>query len=369
MTGRTTRAAVLNVAPGTLEFEELHIDEPQPDEVLVRLAHAGLCHSDLHEIDGTFESTPPIVLGHEGSGVVEAIGANVRGMSVGDHVVSCLSAFCGHCRYCTNGQLTLCENRGALSHDRQRPRLVNAAGATVRPTAGVGAFAEHMVVHQNALVAITEEMPLAQASILGCAITTGLGAVFRTARVEPGSSVAVIGTGGVGMAAIQGALLAGAATIIAVDVVDEKLEKALAFGATHTVNGRSVDPIQAVHEITKGGADYAFEAVGNAKTVEQAFAMLGPGGTATVVGMVPASTPIAISGPELFLQEKRLQGSFMGSNQFKVDIPRYVDLYLQGRLRLDEMVSDRLPFDQINEGFALLGAGRATRVVVDMEVG
>lgn len=363
----TTRAAVLNAAPGSLELEQLVIDEPTRDEVLVRVVHAGLCHSDLHEIDGTFESTPPIVLGHEGAGVVEAVGANVRGISVGDHVVSCLSAFCGHCRYCTNGQQTLCENRGAMSHDRPGPRLTNAAGVAVRPTAGIGAFAEHMVVHQNAVVSIPKDMPLAPASILGCAITTGLGAVFRTARIEPGSSVVVIGTGGVGMAAIQGARLAGASTIIAVDVVDAKLEKALVFGASHTVNGRSVDAVEAVREITRGGVDYSFEAVGNARTVEQAFAMLGPGGTATVVGMVPESTPIAISGPDLFLQEKRLQGSFMGSNQFKVDIPRYVDLYLQGRLLLDEMVSDRLPFSQINDGFALLGAGLATRVVVDMD--
>jgi S-(hydroxymethyl)glutathione dehydrogenase / alcohol dehydrogenase len=363
----TTLAAVLNTAPGALDFEQLTIDVPMADEVLVRVVHAGLCHSDLHEIDGTFDSTPPIVLGHEGAGVVEAIGANVRGIAVGDHVVTCLSAFCGHCRYCTNGQQSLCENRGALSHDRPRARLVNAAGRSVRPTAGIGAFAEQMLVHQNAVVSIPEDMPLAAASILGCAITTGLGAVFRTARVEPGSSVVVIGTGGVGMAAIQGARLAGAAQIIAVDVVDDKLEKALGFGASHTVNARSVDAVAAVREIAHGGVDYSFEAVGHAATVEQAFAMLGPGGTATVVGMVPESTPISISGPELFLKEKRLQGSFMGSNQFKVDIPRYVDLYLQGRLLLDEMVSDRLPFRQINEGFARLGAGHATRVVVDLD--
>lgn len=362
----TTRAAVLNTAPGTLEFEQLTIDEPTQDEVLVRILHAGLCHSDLHEIDGTFESTPPIVLGHEGAGIVEAVGSNVRGIAVGDHIVTCLSAFCGHCRYCTNGQQTLCENRGALSHDRPRARLTNAAGMPVRPTAGIGAFAEHMLAHQNAVVTIPKDMPLAQASILGCAMTTGLGAVFRTARIEPGSTVAVIGTGGVGMAAIQGARLAGASTIIAVDVVDEKLDSARGFGATHVVNGRAVDPVAAIREITRGGVDYSFEAVGNARTVEQAFAMLGPGGVATVVGMVPASTLIGISGPDLFLQEKKLQGSFMGSNQFKVDIPRYVELYLQRRLQLDEMVSHRLPFDQINEGFALLGAGRATRVVVDM---
>jgi len=359
-------AAVLNIAPGLLEIERLTLDEPGPDEVLVRVVNAGLCHSDLHEINGTFETDPPIVLGHEASGVVEAVGANVTGLRIGDQVVTCLSVFCGRCGFCTNGQLTLCENRGRLSHDRPRPRLVNATGRPVRPTAGIGAFAEAMVVHQNALVAIPREMPLDIASILGCAITTGLGAVFRSARVRPGSSVVVIGTGGIGVAAIQGAKIAGAAQVVAVDVVPDKLIAAGRFGATHVVNARETNPVEAVRELTRGGADYTFEAVGSSRTAEQAFAMLRSGGLATVVGMVPDTTPIAIKGSELFLQEKRLQGSFMGSNQFKVDVPRYIDLYLQGRLLLDEMVSEHVTLDRLNEGFHSLGSGSATRVVADI---
>ncbi|MFE4966143.1 Zn-dependent alcohol dehydrogenase [Streptomyces sp. NPDC056660] len=362
----TIEAAVLNTAPGALEIEKLRLDAPGPDEVLVRVVNAGLCHSDLHEIDGTFETEPPILLGHEASGVVEATGSHVIGLRTGDHVVTCLSVFCGRCRYCTNGQLTLCENRNGLSHDRPRPRLLNAAGQPVRPTAGIGAFAQAMVVHQNALVAIPRDMPLATASILGCAVTTGLGAVFRSARVRAGTSVVVIGTGGIGMAAIQGAKIAGAAQVIAVDIVPEKLKAADRFGATHTVNAREVDPVEAVRELTRGGADYSFEAVGNSVTAGQAFSMLGPGGLATVVGMVPDTVPIAIKGSELYLQEKRLQGSFMGSNQFKVDVPRYVDLYLQGRLLLDEMVSERVPLRDINSGFTTLSSGSATRVVADI---
>ncbi len=201
---------------------------PGPDEVLVGIVNAGLCHSDLHEIDGTFETDPPILLGHEAAGIVEMVGENVRDIKVGDHVVSCLSVFCGQCRYCTNGHLSLCVHRNELSHSRPRPRLVNEAGVAVRPTAGIGAFAEAMTVHRNAVAVIPDDVPLATASILGCAVTTGLGAVFRSARVQAGSTVAVIGTGGVGMMAIQGARIAGAAKIIAIDVVPSKLERCLA---------------------------------------------------------------------------------------------------------------------------------------------
>jgi S-(hydroxymethyl)glutathione dehydrogenase/alcohol dehydrogenase len=362
----TITAAVLNVAPGRLDLENLTLDDPGPDEVLVRVLAAGLCHSDLHEINGTFPTSPPILLGHEACGVVEVVGANVDDLRPGDHVITCLSVFCGRCRYCTNGQLTLCEKRNDLSHRRRQPRLRNAAGAAVRPTAGIGAFAEALVVHQNALVAIPKDVPPATASILGCAVTTGLGAVFRSARVQPGSSVVVIGTGGIGMSAIQGAKIAGAAHVIAVDVVADKLTAARRFGATHVLNARDVDPVDAVRDLTGGGADYTFEAVGSSRTVEQAFAMLAAGGLATVIGMVPDDPPIRLRGSELFLQEKRLQGSFMGSNQFKADVPRHLELYRQGRLLLDEMVTERVTLAGINEGFDALGSGAAMRVVADI---
>ncbi|MEN0139505.1 MAG: Zn-dependent alcohol dehydrogenase [Rhodococcus sp. (in: high G+C Gram-positive bacteria)] len=361
------RAAVLNTARGTLDIEELTLADPGPDEVLVRIRYAGLCHSDLHEIDGTFPTTLPILLGHEASGVVEKVGTRVSGIVPGDHVVTCLSVFCGHCRYCTDGRLTLCVHRRALAMAGVSGRLTNAAGTPVRPTAGIGAFAQKTVVHHSALAVIAEDMPLAQASILGCAVTTGVGAVTRRARVRPGSSVVVIGTGGIGMSAIQGARIAGAATIIAVDMVSEKLAAAQEFGATHVVHAGESDPVEQVLSLTCGGADYTFEAVGKARTVEQAVAMLAPGGVATVVGMVPADPPIRIDGTDLFYAEKTLQGSFMGSNQFKTDIGRFVELYRGGRLALDRMISHTVTLDEINSGFDALASGRSMRVIVDME--
>jgi S-(hydroxymethyl)glutathione dehydrogenase/alcohol dehydrogenase len=360
------RAAVLNHAPGKLEIEKLTLSAPGPDEILIRIAYAGLCHSDLHEIDGTFDAETPIVLGHEASGTVEEIGSSVIGISVGDHVVTCLSVFCGKCRNCIRGRLTLCENRSALSIGPSA-RLTNAEGIPVRPTAGIGAFADKMVVHQNAVAVIPRDMPLAPASILGCAVTTGMGAVIHRARVTAGSSVVVIGTGGVGMSAIQASRICGATKIIAVDVVPEKLDHALKFGATHIVNAATQDAVSEVQRLTNGGADYSFEAVGKARTVEQAVAMIAPGGTATVVGMVPPDPAIRVNGADLFLAEKTLQGSFMGSNRFKTDIGYFVDLYRQGRLHLDEMISEIVPLEEINSGFASLATGAGMRVVAEME--
>ncbi|GGM04586.1 Zn-dependent alcohol dehydrogenase [Nakamurella endophytica] len=363
----TITAAVLNTAPGPLRLEELRLDEPTDREVRVRVAAAGICHSDLHEIDGTFPTQTPIVLGHEAAGVVEAVGSAVTGFRPGDHVVSCLSVFCGECRYCTNGQLVLCTKRGDLSHRRPRPRLRNAAGQAVRPTAGIGAFATSMLVHENALVGVPADIPPATASILGCAVTTGLGAVLRTAAVRPGQDVVVLGAGGIGLAAVQGARLAGAARIIAVDIHAAKLDAARHCGATAGVDARHVDPVAAVRELTDGGADHVLEAVGTSRTVMQALEMLRPGGTATVIGMVPGGRPVEIQGTDFFLQEKRLQGSFMGSNQFKVDIPRYIELNRQGRLMLDELVTHTVTLETINEGVAILAAGEATRVVTVLD--
>jgi S-(hydroxymethyl)glutathione dehydrogenase / alcohol dehydrogenase len=360
---RRIAAAVLNCAPGQLEVEELVIDDPEPDEVLVRVEYAGLCHSDLHEIDGTFETTVPIVLGHELSGEVVDVGRAVVGFSPGDRVVSCLSVFCGSCSYCVEGRQTLCVNRGRLQQGRSRPRLTNSRGEAVRPTAGIGGFAEMALVHQNGVVAIPADLRSDTASVLGCAVTTGMGAVLHSARVRPGQGVAVIGLGGVGFAALQAARLAGAAQVIGVDVVPEKLRQAQTFGATDVVNARDVDPVAAVIELTGGGVDHAFEAVGAGRTASQAFAMLRPGGTATVMGMIPDAHQIDIRGAELFLQEKRLQGSFMGSNHFKVDIPLYAEFNRMGVLRLDDLVTAEFDLATLNEGFKALASGQEIRVV------
>lgn len=360
---RRIKAAVLNTAPGRLEIEELLIDAPVAGEVLVRVDHAGLCHSDLHEIDGTFETAVPILLGHEVVGEVVEVGSGVTGIAPGDRVVTCLSMSCGSCSYCLEGRQTLCVNRGKLAQERERPRFANLRGEAVRPTAGIGGFAEMTLVHQSALVVIPDDVRSSTASILGCAVTTGMGAVLHSARVSAGQSVAVIGLGGVGFAALQAARLAGAVRVIGIDVVPEKLEQALEFGATDVVNGREVDAVATVRELTGGGVDHAFEAVGSGFTTSQAFAMLRPGGAATVMGMIPDGHQIDIRGAELFLEEKRLQGSFMGSNHFKVDIPMYAEFNRIGVLRLDDLVTAAFDLDTINEGFDALASGQEIRVV------
>lgn len=360
---RRIAAAVLNRAPGQLEVEELVIDDPAPEEVLVRIEYAGLCHSDLHEIDGTFETTVPIVLGHELVGEVVDVGSAVTGFAPGQRVVTCLSMFCGTCSYCLAGRQTLCVNRGRLQQERPRPRLTNAHGQAVRPTAGIGGFAEMALVHQNGLVVIPDHVRPATASVLGCAVTTGMGAVLHSARVRPGQRVAVVGLGGVGFAALQAARLAGASQVIGVDVVPEKLRQARTFGATDVVNARETDAVAAVIGLSDGGVDHAFEAVGTGATAGQAFAMLRPGGTATVLGMIPDGHRIDIRGSELFMQEKRLQGCFMGSNHFKVDIPMYAEFNRQGILRLDDLVTAEFDLATLNEGFKALASGEQIRVV------
>jgi S-(hydroxymethyl)glutathione dehydrogenase/alcohol dehydrogenase len=251
---------------------------------------------------------------------------------------------------------------------RPRPSLTKADGTPCSPFARLGAFAEQMLVHQHAVVRITKDMPLDRASLIGCGVTTGLGAVFRTARVEPGATVAVIGAGGIGLAAIQGARIAGASRIIAVDVVDSKLDLARRLGATHVVNAADTDPVAAVKELSDGGVDYSFEAIGLKQTTEQSWAMLGLGGTATVIGMLPIGTMIELPGYEIFMTEKRIQGSLMGSNQFRTDMPRFIELYLDGRLKLDEMVSATIPLTAVNEGYAAMKRGEVARTVIDFGV-
>lgn len=362
---REIQAAVLRSQPGVLALETLLLDDPTDREVVVDVAYAGLCHSDLHEIDGTFETELPIVLGHEVSGIVSAVGGAVRDFHPGDRVVTCLSAFCGTCRYCTAGRQTLCTERSRLMQDRPRPRLMGSDGP-VRATAGIGGFAQAVVVHESAVVRIADTIRLDTASVLGCAVTTGMGAVLRRANVRPGDAVAVIGAGGVGVAAIQAARMVGATPIVAIDVVKSKLRVALEHGATHTVDASREDAVSRVHELTNGGVAHAFEAVGRGATVGQAFEMLEPGGTATVMGMVHPSDSIPISGPDLFMGEKRLQGSFMGSNHFKTDIPSYIELAAAGRLDLDALVTSCVPLADVQEGFRRLGAGAEIRVVAEV---
>lgn len=357
------RAAVLETCPGELIVQEVSIDKPGPNEVLVRTAAAGLCHSDLHFMEGLYPQKCPAILGHESAGVIEAVGAGVTYVSPGDHVITCLSAYCGSCEYCLTGRLYTCQNRAAIERPAGSPPRLSKNGEVLNQFMRLSSFAEQMLVHEHAVVKISKDMPLDRAALIGCGVTTGVGAVFRTARVEPGQTVAVIGCGGIGLNAVQGARIAGAGRIIAVDLNETKLEMAQQFGATDVVNASQGDPIAMVKELTGGGVDHAFEAIGLKLTAEQAFAMLRAGGAATVIGMIPMGTKIEIHGYEL-LGDKRIQGSNMGSNRFRVDMPRYVDLYLQGRLKLDELVSARISLDQINEGFATMKGGAVARSVI-----
>jgi S-(hydroxymethyl)glutathione dehydrogenase / alcohol dehydrogenase len=358
------RAAVLNSIPGKLDVEEVQIGEPGPREVLVRTVAAGLCHSDLHFMEGKYPYPCPAVLGHESAGVVEAVGSMVHYVQPGDHVITCLSAFCGHCSQCTDGHLTLCENKGTeLVRQPGEPPRISRDGEAVSQFLHLSSFAEQMLIHEHALVKIDAEMPLDRAALIGCGVTTGLGAVFRTARVAPGESVAVIGCGGIGLSAVQGARIAGANRIVAVDTNPAKLELAQQLGATHMVDASVDDPVAAVKELTGGGVHHSFEAVGLKQTAEQSYRMLRNGGQATVIGMIPVGTQIEIHGPDL-LMEKTLTGSNMGSNQFRTDMPRFVEMYLDGRLHLDEMVSRTISLDEINEGFDEMKSGTVTRSVI-----
>ncbi len=359
------KAAVLNHQPGVLDIEDLRVDDPAPGEVLVRTVGAGLCHSDLHFMEGLFPLRVPAVLGHESAGVVEAVGEGVTHVNPGDHVVCCLSIFCGSCRHCLSGFPNRCINPAATMRPRGAPpRLSRDDGTSVGQFARLGGFAELMLVHENGVVKITKDLPLDKAALVGCGVLTGSGAVFRTAGVEPGSRVCVIGAGGIGLAAIQAARIAGAGMVIVVDVSDAKLETARLLGATSTVNATdTADVVEAVKELSDGGVDYSFEAIGKKATAEQAFRVLDAGGTATIIGMVPDDHKLEIRAMDL-LSEKRLQGSMMGSNQFRTDIPRLITMYMDGRLDLDSMVSKTLTLDEVNEGYEMMKRGEVARSVI-----
>jgi S-(hydroxymethyl)glutathione dehydrogenase/alcohol dehydrogenase len=361
------KAAVLNAIPGQLEIEDISVDAPGPREVLITTKAAGLCHSDLHFMEGKYPYPCPAVLGHESAGVVEAVGSDVNYVQPGDHVITCLSAFCGYCEQCISGHLSLCENKDThLVRGPNEPSRLSRDGEPVHSFLHLSSFAEQMLIHEHALVKIDPEMPLDKAALIGCGVTTGLGAVFRTAKVEPGSTVAVIGCGGIGLSAVQGARIAGANKVIAVDMVPAKLELAQTMGATHVVNASEGDPVEQVKELTGGGVHNSFEAVGLKETAEQSFNMLRKGGQATVIGMIPVGTKVEVHGVDL-LGEKTLTGSNMGSNQFRTDMPRFVDMYLDGRLLLDEMVSQTIELEQINDGFDEMKTGQVARSVITFD--
>ena len=359
------KAAVLREAKQPMQIEEVKISKPAPHEVLIRTTAAGVCHSDLHFADGLYPHPMPCVLGHESAGVVEAVGSEVRYVAPGDHVITCPSVFCGHCEHCLTGNMARC-NTDEWKRDKSDAQRLSSNSGHVYQFSNLSSYAEQLLVSEHSIVKIRKDMPLERAALIGCAVMTGVGAVFHTAKVEPGSKVAVIGCGGIGLSAINGAALAGAGQIIAIDMFGSKLNLAKNFGATDVINASEGDVVKMVREITGGGVHYSFEAIGLKKTAEQAFKMVRSGGVATVIGMIPVGTMVEIHGAEL-LQEKKLQGSMMGSNRFRVDMPRLVDFYLNGKLKLDDMVSSTIKLKDINGAFDNLRKGEVARQVIKFD--
>ena len=356
------KAAVLREVRTPLQIEDIQIAKPGPHEVLIRTTAAGVCHSDLHFVEGSYPSQLPIVLGHESAGVVEQVGDEVRTVKVGDHVITCLSAFCGHCDQCLTGHMSLCNGRETRRDPSDAPRLAQA-GKPMAQFANLSSFAEQMLVHEHACVAIRKDMPFDRAALIGCGVMTGVGAVIHGSNVRPGETVAVIGCGGVGLSAINGAAIAGAGRIIAIDTSPAKENLSRAFGATDFIDAGKEDAVKAVMDLTGGGVHHSFEAIGLAKTAEQAFNMLRRGGTANIIGMIPVGQTISLMGAA-FLGEKRIQGSSMGSNRFPVDMPRLVDFYLTGKLNLDDMVSRRVKLEDVNAAFEEMKRGEVARSVI-----
>jgi Zn-dependent alcohol dehydrogenase len=358
------RAAVCYELGQPLVVEDIHIDPPQSDEVRVEIAAVAICHSDIHMVRGDWGGTPPFVAGHEASGVVAEVGAGVTTVKPGDHVVVSLLRSCGGCHHCAVGAGFLCEGPFALE---QETRLRSHSGEPIAQAISTGAFAEQVVVHQSQLVVVDDDLPLDRAALLACGVITGVGAVMNTARVRPGESVAVVGAGGVGLNAIQGARLAGAETVVAVDILDSKADAARLFGATHFVNAHQPDAHREVRAIAAGrGVDHAFVTVGSASAATQALRTLRTGGALTLVGLPSLSESLPISVFDLVVRGQRILGSSMGSTLLRVDVPRLVSLYRQGRLRLDELVSAHFPLERINDAIESTERGEALRNVVMM---
>ncbi len=358
-------AAVCRRTHAPVEIESIEVDRPLGREVLVRTVATGVCHSDLHVVDGDsrFSLERGMVLGHEGAGVVEAVGDQVTTLRAGDHVVACLSGFCGSCAQCLSGHPNLCVG-GAVARSESAPPRLSQQGQPLTTFAGIGSYAERMLLHENSVVKIDDDIPLDRAALVGCGVLTGVGAALRSAGLEAGQSVAVFGVGGVGLSIVQGARIGGARQIIALDQFDGKLEMARRVGATHAINTTKDDPVKAVRAMTGGaGVDHAFEAVGNATLVRQAIESLAIRGTATIVGVLPPDAKIEF--PWMAIRpECRVQTSRMGGNRFRIDIPRYLEFYRQGRLLLDEMVTRRGRLDDINDAFRAMKAGEVARTVL-----
>jgi alcohol dehydrogenase len=350
-----------------LVIEELDLDPPGHGEVLVKIAAAGLCHSDLSVINGDRPRPMPMALGHEAAGIVEALGEGVTDLKRGDHVVMVFVPSCGHCLPCSEGRPALCEPGAAANGAGTLlggARRLSRNGTPVNHHLGCSAFAEYATVSRRSLVKIDPELPFAEAALFGCAVLTGVGAVVNTAQVRAGASTAVIGLGGVGLASVLGARAAGARHIVAVDLSDAKLELAKSLGATHTFNAGAADCVDRIREATSGGVEYAFELAGSVRALETAYKITRRGGTTVTAGLPPPTATMPLSPVNLVAEERTLKGSYIGTCVPSRDIPRYVDLYRQGKLAVDRLMTGKLALDDINRGFDLLHEGKAVRQVV-----
>jgi S-(hydroxymethyl)glutathione dehydrogenase / alcohol dehydrogenase len=360
------RAAVLYEANTPLQVVDVEQQGPQRGEARVRVMATGICHSDWHIINGDWTLPLPMVLGHEAAGIVEEVGAGVTAVQAGDHIIFSFRPHCGRCLYCSIGRSILCDG-----HQSVRWAMLDGSCRLSRDRkdifqmARIGTFSESVVCPAEMLIPIRKEMPWPQAALMGCCVPTGVGAVTRCAQVEAGASVLVIGCGGVGLNVIQGARLAGAGKIIACDLLDNKLAFAREFGATHTLNASRDKVVDQVRALTGGrGADYAFDAIGGEATTLQILDAVRPGGTAVIVGMAAMSVRAPITPYAMALHEKTLKGTMYGSVRPNLDFPKLVDLYLEGRLKIDQLVSRTYKLDEINDGFAALRSGQVARGVV-----
>jgi len=357
------RAAVLYEQRKPLGVEDVELSDPKDGEVLVRMVASGVCHSCLHAADGSWANTKvPMVLGDEGAGVVEKVGPGVKTLSVGDHVILSWAPTCGRCRYCVSGRPVLCERRppGGCMYDGTTRMTLR--GQTVYHYGTVATFGSQTVVPENCAIPIRKDMPLDKAALIGCSVTTGLCSVLNVAQVPAGASMAVFGTGGIGLNAIQGGPISSAHPVIAVDVNDAKLEYAREFGATHLVNASTEDPVAAIQRLTGGaGVSYSFVAVGDTRAAEQAFQATEPGGTCIVIGLPPTGSRINLDPGLLVGPMRILRGSSYGGARTFVDFPRLVDLYLAGNLKLDELITRRYDVSEVNEAFRALAAGEVAR--------
>ena len=361
------KAAVLYEVDTPLKVEEVDLDNPKRGEVRVRIVANGVCHSDYSIIHGVLRSPLPMVPGHEGAGIVEEVGPNVSLVKPGDHVVLSLAPYCGHCYYCAIGKQNLCVN---MFQTMVKAAMVDGTcrlkknGKDIHHMAGISSFAEQAVVAEQACIKVPDEVPLDVVCLIGCGVMTGVGAAINTAQVEPGSSAVVIGCGGVGLNVIQGCVLAGASTIIGVDLLDNKLDYALQFGATQTINPSRDELVRSVRKLTGGrGADYAFEVIGLSQTVEQAYACTRQAGTTIVVGAGSRRDTVSIP-MGTFLTEKIIKGSGYGSARPHIDMPRLVEHYRNGRLKLKELITRTYALEEVNEAMTALEKGEVARSVV-----